>query len=255
MNSEIAEFLGWYFGDGCLSTKNGRYQFSITGDLREELLFYQKTIIPRINTLFGSIINKEVKLKEYKSVGVCGVYFSSKDFVRILQNNYNIKGGKKLNVNLPDLKTKKQKKYFLRGLFDTDGSIYFSRSHYKTKIPTFCNTYHYKPIIKLATISKNLIGYVYETLKELGYSPRLYKPTRLRKHENILHSVVLDINDDVKRWIDEVGFKNPKHNTKIEVWKKFGFCPPYTKIKDRISLIDNKISPFEYYDVKKEKNL
>ena len=36
ITKKLAEFLGWYFGDGCLSTKGGRFQFTLTGDLNEE---------------------------------------------------------------------------------------------------------------------------------------------------------------------------------------------------------------------------
>ena len=255
MNEEIAEFLGWYFGDGCLSTKNGKFQFFLTGDLKEELEFYNNIIIPRFNQLFGSELKSPVKIRKYSSVGVCGIYVFQKDFVKNLQKKYNLLGGKKINVNLPRLKTKEQKKCFLRGLFDTDGSIYFGRSHFKTKNPTFCTQFHYKPTIKLATISKEIIDYVYILLKELGFSPRLYKPTKQRPHENTIYPIVLNLKEDVNRWIDEVGFLNPKHNTKVRLWKTFGFCPPYTTIKERVQMLNGKISPRTYYLQKKEKNL
>ena len=72
----IAEFLGWYFGDGCLSTKNKRYQFSITGDLNEEILFYKEVVAPVFNQLF----DRQIKVKEYQSVGVCGIYVFFVDY-------------------------------------------------------------------------------------------------------------------------------------------------------------------------------
>jgi hypothetical protein len=255
MNNKIAELLGWYFGDGCLSTKGGRNQFSITGDLSEELQFYREVIVPTFNQVFKGNIKKEIMVREYPSVGVCGIYISGKDFVQHLVKTFQLKPGKKLFVNLPNFETIEQKKYFIRGLFDTDGSIYFGRSHFKTKILTFCNTFHYKPIIKLATISQNLIYYVYSTLKEMGFSPRLYTPRRQRDYENIMYSVVLDLKDDVNRWIDEIGFLNPKHKTKIKIWKQFNFCPPYTTIKDRIQILTGEIDPYSYYLSKKENDL
>ena len=159
LTPELAEFLGWYFGDGCLSAKGGKYQFSITGDLKEEFQFYEEIVVPAFNQLFGNDLKRKVSTRKYLSVGVCGIYVSNKGFVNILQERFNLKSGKKLDVNLPPLETTEQKKAFLRGLFDTDGSIYFGRSHVKTKKPTFSNTYHYKPTIKFATISKTLIDY------------------------------------------------------------------------------------------------
>ncbi len=255
MNNKIAEFLGWYFGDGCLSTKGGRNQFFITGDLTEELQFYQEVIVPTFNQIFNNEIQRKAQLRKYPSIGVCGIYVFDKKFVQHLIKTFQLKPGKKLFVTIPHFETIEEKKYFVRGLFDTDGSIYFSRSHFKTKKPTFCNTFHYKPTIKLATISQNLIDYVYLTLKEMDFSPRLYTPRRQREHENIMYSVVLDLKNDVSRWIEEIGFLNHKHNTKIEVWKKFNFCPPYTTIKDRIKILKGEVDPNSDYISKKENNL
>jgi hypothetical protein len=76
-----------------------------------------------------------------------------------------------------------------------------------------------------------MIDYVYQTPCEFGYFPRLYSPARQRPHENILYAVVLDIKESVRKWKKEIGFKNSKHNTKVKIWKKFGYFPPYTKIK------------------------
>ncbi len=94
MNNKIAEFLGWYFGDGSLSIKNNRYQFSITGDLKEEELFYQETIIPLFNEIFNHLLKKEIKLKKYKSVGVCGLYVFNKKFTQHIIKKYKLKPGK-----------------------------------------------------------------------------------------------------------------------------------------------------------------
>ncbi|MFH1396714.1 MAG: LAGLIDADG family homing endonuclease [archaeon] len=250
MEKEIAEFLGWYFGDGCMSISNGRYQFSITGDLKEELLFYNQTIIPTINKLFYDKLKDEVKLKKYPSVGVCGAYIFNKKFVTYLQEKYNIKHGEKLKVNLPIFDNKEQKIHFLRGLFDTDGSIYFCKSNVKTKKPTFCNTFHYKPKIKLATISKELIDEAHKMLLELGFQPRRYTLRKQRKNENVMYPIVLDTVKDTNKWINEVGFQNPKHITKIEIWREHGFCPPNTKIKERLSIINGDLDPLDYYSSK-----
>ncbi len=243
---EIAEFLGWYFGDGCISIKK-RKQFFLTGDLGEELKFYEEVVVPTFNRLFQKHLNYEVKLRKYPSVGVCGIYIFNEEFVSNLLKWFQLKGGKKLEVTLPTFSTSGEKISFLRGLFDTDGSIYFCKSNVKTKKPTFSNTFHYKPKIKIATISENIIDYVYNLLLELGFSPRLYSPRRQRSNENIMYSLVLDTQENVDKWIESVGFRNHKHNSKVNVWKKFGFCPPNTSVKERELIISEKIDPLSYY--------
>jgi len=252
MNKRIAEFLGWYFGDGCLSTKSGKFEFTITGDLKEEISFYEEVMVPQCNKLFGKLLKKEVKLRKYPSVGVCGIYIFNKNFVNYLQESYGLKAGKKLNVNIPNFQTLEEKRHFLRGLFDTDGSIYFCRCNVKTKKVNFYNTFHSKPKIKLATISEGLIKKAFIMLTELGFSPRFYSPRKQRPYENTMYSIVLDTKINVEKWLLEIGFRSQKHSTKVEIWRKYGFCPPHTTFAQRQEIISGKMSPFSFYSFKRE---
>ena len=36
---ELAEFLGWHVGDGCISINKRRHQYTLTGDIVEEYPF------------------------------------------------------------------------------------------------------------------------------------------------------------------------------------------------------------------------
>ena len=124
MNNKIAEFLGWYFGDGCLSITKDHYEFSITGDLQEEISFYEQVVLPTFNELFEDKLKVKAKLRKYPSVGVCGIYIFDKTTVTYIKEAFGLLGGKKLNVKIPLFETSDQKRHFLRGLYDTDGSIY-----------------------------------------------------------------------------------------------------------------------------------
>lgn len=248
---EFAEFLGWHFGDGCISVKGSRHQYFLTGDLIEEQEFYKKVIIPRFNNLFEDKLKKDVSLRKYKSVGVCGIYVFDKKFVSLLTDKLHIKTGKKINISLPEyIKTNEQKINFLRGLFDTDGSIYFCRSNFKTKNKSLHNLFHYKPRIKIATISEPLISDVYDILIYLGFHPRMRKVYRKKKTESFMHGVVLYRKDDIKRYLELINFKNPKHKSKIQVAKKYGFCPPFTRLNERKKIIENKLDPLDFYKKK-----
>ena len=41
---DIAEFLGWHVGDGCLSITKRHYEYTLTGDITEEYPFYKEVI-------------------------------------------------------------------------------------------------------------------------------------------------------------------------------------------------------------------
>lgn len=245
---DMAEFLGWHIGDGCISITNKYSEYTLTGDITEEYPFYSKIVLPTFNRLFNAYLKKPVEIKKYKSVGVCGIYLFDKKFVSFLQTKFNLKSGKKINVQIPEiLKTKDQKICFLRGLFDTDGSIYFCKSYVKTKNESLRTIFHYKPKIKLATISKRLVTQIYNLLSELGFSPMLHTPSKQRVNENIMYRVVLDPKADTRRWIEEISFRNLKHLTKVQIWKKFGFVPSFTTLKERIKILKGELDPRTFY--------
>lgn len=253
---DLAEFLGWHVGDGCISINKRYSEYALAGDISEEYPFYKNIITPAFNSIFKHRLKKQVVLKKYESVGVCGIYVFDKDFVSNLQKEYGLISGKKINIQIPRiLKTINQKKQFLRGLFDTDGSIYFCKSNVKTKKDSVYTVFHYKPKIKLATISKRLINQVYKMLSDLGFTPRLYSPRKQKKNENFMYPVVLDTKKDTKKWIQEIGFRSAKHLTKIEVWNKFGFCPPYTKLQERTMILKGKLNPLSFYPQYKDLSL
>ena len=246
--TNVEEFLGWYVGDGCISINKRYSEFALTGDITEEYPFYRNIVVPSFNEIFKRYLKKPVELKKYRSVGVCGIYVFNKDFVAMLQHDFDLISGKKITITIPPcIKTEHQKIDFLRGLYDTDGSIYFCKSNTKTKKESLYFLFHYTPKIKIAGISKVLIEQVYEIILSLGFSPRIQKPIQQRKNEYLMHSVILDRRKDVLMWDKNIGFNNEKHSTKIDIWKKFGFCPPYTTLQERFQILNNNLNPLIYY--------
>ena len=247
--NELCEFLGWHCGDGCISVNDRYSEYTLTGDIREEKEFYENIIFPVFYKLFRKKLKKEPKIKFYESVGVCGLYIFNKEFVKFLTEEFNIEAGKKIGKVLPiDIfKTEEQKKCFLRGFFDTDGSIYFCKSNFKTKMPSLFTKFHYKPKIGVATISKKLIEGVKEILIELGYSPRVKNLKSRKNNELPVYGIILDRKRDTRKFIEEIGFKSTKHLTKIAVWKKYGFCPAFTTLDERVMILNESLDPFEKY--------
>ena len=255
ISDNLAEFFGWHLGDGCLTSSKNKFQYSLTGDIVEEKEFYIKEIIPIMNSLFGTQLKSPIKLKEYSSIGVCGIYISGEKFAQYLKDILGIRFGKKLQIVIPELKIHNQKKCFLRGIFDTDGSIYFCKSYNKRKRKSIHNTFHYRPKMKLATISNALIEEVNDILLDLGFHSRIQKPIKQRKNEYAMHSVIIDSRTDILKWIKDIGFRNPKHYTKVKIWKKFGFCPPYTTLYERTKILNRRLNPAMFYQEFKDLSL
>jgi len=84
-------------------------------------------------------------------------------------------------------------------------------------------------------------------LCDMGFHPRIRKPAKQRENENMMFGVVLYRNNDLKKWINEIGFKNLKHLTKVKIWEKYGFCPPKTTLKQRNNIIKGKLDPLSFY--------
>ena len=220
----------------------------MTGDLIEEHSFYEEIILPTFNRLFSRLLKKKIILKRYKSNGVCGIYIFDKKFSQYLINTLKFRKGKKIDIGISKLiRNKDQKINFLRGLFDTDGSIYFGKSNFKTKKKSYFTILHYKPKIGLSTISKNLIDGVYQILKKLNFDPIYRTPKKQRPRENTMYKVELHRKEDISRWLREIGFKNPKHMSKVLIWKKFGFVPPHTTLKTRMQILNEETNILNYY--------
>jgi len=233
IDDDLAELIGIHTGDGCIS-KNKRYsEYYLGGDIKEEkeyhnkwvsLLFNKKIMIP--------LFNKKVKYKEYPKTGIYGFYIFNKDLVNFFRK-LGINHGSKINIEIPKqiLKNKNLSKRFLRGLFDTDGSIYFDRNKSSK------NQLNNRPNIKLGTVSLKLANQVFDMLKKLDLNPRMKKPYKGKRDKNKVYTVLIYRKKDIEYFIKKIGFKNPKHYTKWNLFEKNGYCPPYTTLKQRITIL------------------
>lgn len=195
---ELAEETGMHYGDGFLSAK--RYDYRLKGNLNDEKEYYQFYIKP----LFKKLYNLDIELKDYKTS--YGFEISSKALWQFKTEVLGIKPGNKENITFPDsLKVNNSEilTSFLRGLFDTDGSLYFkSRYGYES----------YYPEIKIELFSKKLIIEIGEILKMLGFNPNVY----LRENVGI---VSLNGIGALKRWEKMIGWSSQKNLNKLKTWK------------------------------------
>jgi len=54
-----------------------------------------------------------------------------------------------------------------------------------------------------------------------------------------------------ERWMNTIGFNNPKHLTKVVLYEKFGVVPPMTGLRERVKLIGGVVELSEVYPMNK----
>ncbi|MBT4136221.1 hypothetical protein HOD75_01990 [archaeon] len=236
IDEDIAELLGIHIGDGCIS-ENSRYsEYYLGGDIIEEKEYHDDWVGPLFNKkIMNPLFGINVNYKEHPKVGIYGFHIFNKELVDFFKK-FGIVSGSKINMGIPiEIKNDKNLlKRFLRGIFDTDGSLYFNKNY---SIKNHKNLINNNPIIQLSGVSKTLIQDVSDSLKELGFFPRLKKPYKGKRDKNKVYSVRVYKRKDIEEFIKIIGFKNPKHYTKWQVYKKLGYCPSYTKLKERKNLL------------------
>ena len=80
-------------------------------------------------------------------------------------------------------------------------------------------------------------------IKNFITKPHKYK----YKNWKDLHKVIVDGGINVNKWFEIIGSNNPKHITKYLIWKKHGFCPTKTNLKERRKILKGKIDVYSYY--------
>lgn len=199
MTPLLAEEIGIHYGDGFLSDK--RKEFRVKGNKNDEKEYYDRFITELYKTLF----NLDIKLKEYETT--YGFEVSSTALWDFKTKVLNIKAGKKDKISFPevikvnniDILTS-----FLRGLFDTDGSVSFiSKYGYQS----------YYPLISLTLKSEKVIKETNNILQMLGFNPKCYSTGRYS-------SINLNGYKRLALYSKLVGWNNPKHLNKVKEWKQ-----------------------------------
>src|SRR3989338_703155 len=152
ISNDLAELIGIILGDGYVHKISDTIVISGSLDDHE---YYEKYILPLIGRLFtakGSIYFQKEK-------SVCYLAINSKEAMKIILD-IGLQRGKK-NYKMPK-SIKKQRLYphILRGLFDTDGSIKFSKQNKKV---------YYYPRIQFALMPSDITNFISSMLDELGF--------------------------------------------------------------------------------------
>ena len=187
-STELAEFIGIMLGDGGMT----KHQLRITLNYKDDKE-YIKFVIKLIRKLFKVVPSIYLDIKN----SVSDIAVSRRELIKFCER-IGLKTGNKVKqqVDVPDW-IKKNKKFqisCLRGLVDTDGSIFIHRYRVNGK------WYSYKKL-DFSSQSKPLRKFVYKTMQDISLSPRFSQEKSVR----------LDSIRDMKEYFLIVGSHNQKH--------------------------------------------
>lgn len=192
-----AELIGAIIGDGYIYRKNRKYQIGIVGNPITDKEYFEK-----LKDLIFQEWGKEVKAK-FRFRGLRMV-FDSKEICEFLINDMKIFHGKGkcervwipkeiyIDWNLA--------KHTIRGIADTDGSVFVSKKPGVDKYPS----------IEITTTSINLANQLRKLLINNGFRVSLRSWKNNKYPNNLLaYRIGLYGKENLRRWINEIGFSNP----------------------------------------------
>lgn len=190
---KLAEFVGIMLGDGNIFVNKDVAQIRIAGDPQSEMDFMLNFIKPLIADLFKIV----PRVVFHKTKNEMFIAIENRNLVEFLLSIGLAQGNKiKNQVSIPSWirKDKTLLKACLRGLIDTDGSVF------RMSKKDFDN-----PRISFKSNNRRLLEDVRNSLIELGFHPS----------KIIINQVYISRLSDVKKFDETIGFNNPKHKIKL----------------------------------------
>lgn len=189
-SAELAEFVGIVMGDGGIS----KYQLTITLNFKDDKE-YIKFVVKLIKKLF----NVKPSIYHNPKDSVDDIVVSRIELIKFCMEKLGLKKGNKMKqqIDIPEW-IKNNKKFqtaCVRGLVDTDGSVFTHRYKVNGKM------YNYKKMA-FTSRSKPLVSSVYDIFKSIGLNPNIAQKGR---------DVRIDSVEGVKKYFQIIGTDNPKH--------------------------------------------
>jgi hypothetical protein len=194
IDKRMAELAGSVLGDGNIYTKNHKYVLMITGDRNKDSKYLEY-----LAGLIFDILGKRPSVRP--CIGGIRLRLNSKDLVTFLLEELGMHegAGKCYVAQVPkSLLAWEKFKYVVRGLADTDGSIFTSDKPGSLSYPS----------IEITTTSQKLAFQVYEKLSVRRFRARIRNCVD-RRYGTDTFKISLNGWNMLEKWNSEVGFSNP----------------------------------------------
>ncbi|MDP6670563.1 MAG: hypothetical protein QGI60_01985 [archaeon] len=244
MTPDLAEICGIHAGDGYLRNDGKRRELDISGGV-DEKEYYDNHVVP----LFERVFNIKITPRFFPHRNTYGFVIRDRNILESIHSLGFPYGKKTLTVGVPvqilqsnDLCIIYR---FIRGVFDTDGSLSFKKrggSGYKA---SYLKRHTY-PLIQLGICSRNLWRGVCMLLRRTGFpfSVSYQKP---KGNNSPKYQVELRGDANTINWISNIGFKNSIKFNRFLIWKKFGFMPPELSLEEQKDILSGKSDPNKFY--------
>jgi len=242
LTPELAYETGVHIGDGHLTIsprkdqKGNNYMIVYSGNLEDEIEFYSDVILNLIKRLY----NKECSIKREQKNTV-SIRFRSMAVATFKSEVMGLpSGNKKGRIRIPKIIMDAPldiKKFCLAGIVDTDFSLTFKR---EGKDPRITGSFPCE--------CRHLVDDMQSILSDLEIKTSVFESTTIDSRYNPpkpYKHVGIGINGkkSLELWMNAVGFKSSKHLTKLQLWRRYGTCPPYTSLASRKFILAPKIMP------------
>jgi hypothetical protein len=235
MTPELVEICGIHAGDGYMRFRErNKGEVDISGHV-EEKDYYDNHVIP----LFKKAFNLKIKGRFF-SRGTYG-FITHKRVVRKILKEFGFPSGKKSkDLRVPEIILNSENEIFytrfLRGLLDTDGHIGFQKKYGKYNI-------------QLTTISKKFAKDIALMLNKLKIKYFIHGHQPKDPRDNHKYRIILSGIKRLEKWMSKIGSRNPVKFTRYLIWKKFGFCPTHTTLKQREDILKGKMDIYSIKDL------
>ncbi len=219
LTEDLCEFIGLIIGGGCIdgyANKSGKSynHFSITGDSELDINYLTNKVPSIMQNIFGM----QPKVTFRKDSQAIVLKFYSKQIFDLLTKRFGfIAGNKTYCVTIPTEILNAGEKYVfatIRGIFDTDGSVYLDKRR------VYAKPY---PRIVLSTTSKPLFLQLKSLLNKHFSLYVLEMAASSSKNEAPKYYLVIYGRRQMKKWRELIGFSNEQHLKKIRELESSGW--------------------------------
>ncbi len=219
---DLEELIGILIGDGCVMFYPHLRQYAI--NVNTNSLTDSQHLLKRVVPLMKKVWDVEPKIFTSKGENTIRCRFYSREIVVELLKLHPLIFWKTLTCRIPKfiLKNKKRSINCLRGLFDTDGSIFSKYNEYAQ--------------IGFRSLSKGLRKDILTILKKLNFNPSVDKSQGY---------IFIHRQNEIIQFFNLVGSANPKHIVRYKFWITNKRVP---KIKEITEKINNYKGQIPYFD-------
>lgn len=191
----MAEIVGIYIGDGHIYKEKNKFQIGFTGNPITDLELFK-----RLKKLIWEEWKKEVKFK-VRARGLRMIFRSKQisDFlIKDLKLPYGRGKCKKVKIPEDIIKNWNLVKYSIRGIMDTDGTIFVSKKPRIEKYPT----------MEITTTSRILANQLRDLLSNQGFRIGKIRKTKSKLNKLLAYRISLYGKKNIRKWLNEIGFSN-----------------------------------------------